>query len=176
MGPKKAFGKHMFYKQVRYAQGGSGMKVFWVSKRLAFGSAITTWSHVGKLQALGITHVINLRHGKHTKKIRKFKSLWLPFRDDMKSRPKWFYRRALRFYNRAIRKPNTKVFVMCHHGLCRSPSLTYFLLRGASGFSHSRAQTAVLRVRPRTVIARAYREGGEIFLALEWAKKNYSKD
>jgi hypothetical protein len=66
--------------------------------------------------------------------------------------------------------------VMCHHGLSRSPSLAYFLLRGASGFSHSRAQNAVLRVRPRAVIARAYREGGEIFLALEWVKKKYAKD
>jgi protein-tyrosine phosphatase len=152
------------------------MKVFWVSKRLAFGSAVATWGHVEQLQALGITHVINLRHGRHGKKIREFKYLWLPFKDDMKSRPRWFYRHALRFYNRAIHKPNSKVFVMCHHGICRSPSLTYFLLRGASGFTHPQAQKAVLRARPRAVIARGYREGGEIFLALEWAKKKYSKD
>ena len=64
------------------------MKVFWVSKRLAFGSAITTWQHVEKLQALGVTHVINLRHGKHDKKVRQFKSLWLPFRDDKEPRPR----------------------------------------------------------------------------------------
>src|SRR5712692_9881747 len=106
-------------------KGGTGMKVYWVSKRLAFGSAVTTWGHVEKLQALGITHVINLRHGKHGKKIREFKSLWLPFRDDKKPRPRWFYRWALRFYERAMRKPNTKVFVMCHHGISRSPYLTY---------------------------------------------------
>src|SRR5712691_7553049 len=119
-------------------KGGNGMKAYWVSRRLAFGSAITNWQHVEKLQALGFTHVINLRHGKHGKKVREFKNLWLPFRDDMQSRPRWFYGRALRFYKRAMRKPNTKVFVMCHHGLCRSASLTYFLLRGASGFTHSR--------------------------------------
>ena len=152
------------------------MKVFWVSKRLAFGSAIRTSQHVEQLQAWGITHVINLRHGKHGKKVRQFKSLWLPFRDDMKPRPRWFYRDALRFYKRAMRKPQSKVLVMCHHGLSRSPSLSYFLLRGASGFSHSRAQKAVLRVRPRAIIAPAYREGGEIFLALEWANKKYSKN
>jgi hypothetical protein len=80
------------------------MKVFWVSKRLAFGSAITTWQHVEKLQARGFTHVINLRHGKHSKKVREFKNLWLPFQDDMKSRPRWFYRCALRFYKRAMLK------------------------------------------------------------------------
>jgi protein-tyrosine phosphatase len=152
------------------------MKVFWVSKRLAFGNTVTTWQHVEQLQELGITHIINLRHGKHSKKVRKFKSLWLPFRDDGKSRPRWFYRWALRFYKRAMRKPNNKVFVMCHHGISRSPYLAYFLLRGALGFTHSRAQNAVLRVRPRAIIARGYREGGEIFLALEWAKKKYAKD
>jgi hypothetical protein len=175
MGPKKAFGKHMFYKRVRYAQGGNGMKVFWVGKGLAFGSAITTWGHVEKLQGLGFTHVINMRQGKHGKKVRQFKNLCLPFPDDMKSRPCWFYRRALRFFKRAMRKHQAKVFVMCHHGICRSPSLTYFLLRGASGFTHSQAQNAVLRVRPRAIIARGYREGGEIFLALEWAKKKHSR-
>jgi protein-tyrosine phosphatase len=152
------------------------MKAFWVCKRLAFGSAVTTWGHVEQLQALGVTHVINLRHGKHNKKVREFKNLWLPFKDDMKPRPKWFYRDALRFYKRAVRKTNTKVFVMCHHGLSRSPSLAYFLLRGASGFTHSRAQNAVFHVRPSAVIARGYREGGEIFLALEWAKKKYSRN
>jgi protein-tyrosine phosphatase len=152
------------------------MKVFWVSKRLVFGSAIRTSQQVEQLRALGVTHVINLRHGKHGKKVREFKSLWLPFRDDMKPRPRWFYRDALDFYKRAMRRKNTKVLVMCHHGLSRSPSLAYFLLRGASGFSHSRAQNAVLRARSRATICRAYREGGEIFLALEWANKKYSKN
>ncbi len=84
------------------------MKVFWVSKRLAFGSAIRTSQHVEQLQAWAITHVINLRHGKHGKKVRQFKSLWLPFRDDMKPRPRWFYRDALRFYKRAMRKPQSQ--------------------------------------------------------------------
>jgi len=152
------------------------MKVFWVSKRLAFGSAVATSSHVEQLQALGVTHIINLRHGKHGKKVRQFKSLWLPFRDDKKPRPRWFYRRALRFYLRAIREPKSKVFVMCHHGICRSASLTYFFLRASSGFSHSRAQNTVLRVRPRAIIARAYRESGEIFYAFEWALEKQPRD
>src|SRR5579862_5191781 len=98
------------------------MRVFWVSKRLAFGSAVTTWGHVEKLQALGFSHVINLRHGNHNKKVRQFKNLWLPFRDDMQPRPKWFYRDASHFYRKAVRKPKSKIFVMCHHGICRSAS------------------------------------------------------
>jgi len=151
------------------------MKAWFVTTRLAFGSAVTTWQHVEKLQALGITHVVNLRHGNHNKKVRQFKSLWLSFRDDMKPRPKWFYRRSLRFYRKAMRKPNTKVFVMCHHGICRSASLTYFFLR-ASGLTHLRAQNAVRHARSSATICRAYRESGEIFLALEWANKKYSGD
>lgn len=152
----------------------AALKAWFVTKRLAFGSAVTTWGHVEKLQAMGITHVINLRYGKHGEKVRQFKSLWLPFKDDMKPRPKWFYRRAMRFYRKAMQKPSAKVFVMCHHGVCRSASLTYTLLR-AAGADHDHAQRAILRVRPRAVICRAYRESGEIFLALEWANKNLER-
>jgi hypothetical protein len=141
------------------------MKVFWVSKRLAFGSAVTTWGHVEKLQALGFSHVINLRHGKHGKKVRQFKSLWLPFRDDMKPRPKWFYRDALRFYERAVRRKNTKVFVMCHHGLSRSPSLTYFVLR-IDESSIAKAKSTVLKARPQARVVPAYQRSGEDFLSL----------
>jgi protein-tyrosine phosphatase len=151
------------------------MKVFWVSRRLCFGSAITTWSHVEKLQTLGITHVVNLRRNKHRKKLRQFKSLWLPFRDDKKPRPKWFYRRALHFHVRAMRRRHARLFVMCHHGICRSASLTYFLLR-SNGLSNQWAQSAVIGARPRAIICRAYRESGEIFLALESGKKTLARN
>ena len=78
------------------------MRLFWVSKRLAFGSAISTWEHVRQLHGDGITHVINLRSSRRYRaKLRSFHSLWLPFPDDKKERPTWFYRRALRFYEQA---------------------------------------------------------------------------
>jgi protein-tyrosine phosphatase len=141
------------------------MKAFWVSKRLAFGSAITTWGHVQQLQALGITHVVNLRHGNHTKKVREFKNLWLPFRDDMQPRPKWFYRHALRFYVKAMQQSNSKIFVMCHHGICRSASLTYFFLR-MDGLSPARAKSTVLKARRCARVVPAYQRSGEDFRSL----------
>ena len=141
------------------------MKAFWVSKRLAFGSAITTWGHVKQLQAMGITHVVNLRHGKHGKKIRQFNSLWLPFKDDLKPRPKWFYRSALRFYRKAMRRPKSKVLCMCHHGVSRSPSIAYFLLR-EDGLSIAKAKSTVLKVRPQARIVPAYWRSGEDFRSL----------
>lgn len=141
------------------------MKVFWVSKRLAFASAITSYGHVRKLQGLGVTHVINLRHGKHGKKIRQFESLWLPFRDDMEPRPEWFHRRALRFYQKAMRHPNSKVICMCHHGACRSPSMVYFLLR-VEGLSPARAKAVVFKARKCARVVPAYQESGEYFLSL----------
>jgi protein-tyrosine phosphatase len=139
------------------------MKAFWVTKRLAFGSAITTWRHVEQLKAVGVTHVVNLRHGKHGRKVKQFKNLWLPFRDDMKPRPKWFYRRALRFCSVAFREPNCKIFVMCHHGTCRSPSLAYFLLR-ACGHEPEEAIALVRKARRTARIVRAYRYSCEKFL------------
>jgi protein-tyrosine phosphatase len=141
------------------------MKAFWVTKRLAFGSAITTWQHVEQLKAQGVTHVVNLRHGKHGKKIRQFKNLWLPFRDDKKPRPAWFYRRALRFFELAQRDDNSKVLIMCHHGTCRSASLAYFLLR-ACWHDQMQAAKLVRKARKSARIVRAYRQSCEEFLFL----------
>jgi protein-tyrosine phosphatase len=139
------------------------MRAYFVTRRLAFGSAVTSWRHVERLQALGITHVINLRHSNHNRKVRQIRSLWLPFRDDKAARPRWFYRRALRFYQRAMRRPGSKLFVMCHHGICRSASLAYFLLR-ASHRSPAMATGLVLQARASAYLARAYRESAEQFL------------
>src|SRR5579872_619777 len=140
------------------------MRAFFVTKRLAFGSEITTWRSVEQLQAVGITHVVNLLSNKHRKKIREFKSVRLSFRDDMRPHSRWFYSHALRFYKRATRKPNAKVFVMCRLGICRSASMTYFLLR-ASGYGYAQAENIVLRARPCAKIRRSYRECGEQYLS-----------
>jgi protein-tyrosine phosphatase len=148
------------------------MKAFWVSKRLGFGSAISSWHSMRQLHQMGFTHVINLRSSREYRtKLRSFHRLWLPFPDDKEPRPPSFYRNALHFYRKAIQQPDSKVFVMCHRGICRSASLAYFLLR-ASGFSHKRAESVVLRVRPCAIICRAYRECGEDFLASHRARKN----
>ena len=139
------------------------MKVFFPTKRLAFGSMITTWSDVEQLRGLGITHVINLLRNKNSKKIRQFKWLWLPFKDDKKPRPRWFYKKALKFYKRAMRNRDRKVFVMCHHGINRSASMAYFLLR-ASGVGPDKAESTIRQARPCAKIVRAYRQSGEEYL------------
>jgi hypothetical protein len=141
------------------------MKLFWATKRVAFGSTLVTWAHVRQLHEMGFTHVVNLRSSRQfKKKLRSFHRLWLPFPDDKEPRPAWFYRDALRFYKHAMEGTDSKVFVMCHHGICRSASLAYFLLR-ASGSSRGRAERAVLRVRPCAIICRSYMECGEAFLS-----------
>ena len=133
-----------------------------MSRRLAFGSAITTKNHVKQLRTLGITHVINLRRS-HNRQIQKFTHLWLPFKDNAKPRPRWFYKRTLKFYRKAMKRSDSKLFVMCHHGICRSASLTYFFLRSA-GKSPNKAEAKVRHARPKARIVRAYRESGEKFL------------
>jgi len=139
------------------------MKAVFVTKRLAFGSGITKWRDVEELQRLGITHVINLRRNVHDKKVRQFECLWLPFKDDKKPRPRRFYRKALTFYMRTMRKRNAKIFVMCRLGICRSASLTHFFLR-ASGKSETAAQGLVIKARPWATVARGYRVSGDKFL------------
>jgi protein-tyrosine phosphatase len=139
------------------------VKAFFVTKRLAFGSAITTWPDVQRLQDLGITHVINLLRNKNSIKIQQFKWLWLPFRDDKKPRPRWFYKKALKFHKLAMRKRDRKVFVMCHHGISRSASMAYFLLR-ASGLGSDKAESTIRRVRPCAKLVHTYRKSGEEYL------------
>lgn len=139
------------------------MRVYWVNKHLAFGSAITTWNDVDTLLNLGITHVINLRRNRNDKKIRVFKFLWLRFRDDKKPRPKWFYRKALKFHHGARRHKGFKLLVMCHHGRSRSASLTFFLLR-SSGISVFEAERRIRMARPNAMLPKAYRDSGESFL------------
>jgi len=153
------------------------MKLFWVSKRLAFGSTITTWQHVRQLHALGFTHIVNLRSSRQfKKKLRSFHGLWLPFPDDKQPRPRWFYREALRLYQHATQQPESKIFVMCHHGLCRSASLAYFYLR-LSGASPKKSETFVLKARSRARVVPAYRGSGERFLEHHrtGSKKSHTK-
>ena len=137
------------------------MKVFWVSKRLAFGSAVNTRGHVEKLRALGITHIINLRWSTNAR-VRQFPHIWLRFHDDLKPRPRWFYRRALKFYRKATKDPQAKVFVMCHHGRCRSASLSYFLLR-RDGKTTKKAKALVVKARTSARLVREYCDSGERF-------------
>lgn len=139
------------------------MVVFFVGKRLAFGSKATRLRHVERLHALGITHIIDVRKYP-AKKLRPFKRICLSFKDDARPRPAWFYRRALAFYKKAMSEPGSKVFVMCRAGRRRSANMTYFLLL-ASGIGASEAESAIRRARPCIQIVRAYRESGEKFLS-----------
>jgi protein-tyrosine phosphatase len=139
------------------------VKAFFVSKRLAFGSAIKTKTHVKQLRALGITHVINLRWSQNNAKVQKFRHIWLPFHDDKEPRPRWFYKRSLKFYRKAMKTRYTKLLVMCHHGICRSASLTYFFLR-AAGKDPRKAEREVRNARPTARVVPAYRESGENYL------------
>ncbi len=99
------------------------------------------------LSRLGIGQVINLRHGNHNRKVRRFRSLWLKFWGGKAAHAGWFWDCALRFYERAMRRRDAKLFVMCRHGICRSASLAYFLLR-TSHRSAARAKALVLKAKP----------------------------
>lgn len=138
------------------------MRVFFVNRRLAFGSAVNTEAHVERLRALGITHLLNLRRYR-SRRAQRFSFLSLGIRDNGRPRPAWFYQSALRFYKKAMKQRDAKLLVMCHHAMRRSPSLTYFLLR-ASGAEPHEAQRQVLKAKPKAQVVRAYRESGESFL------------
>jgi protein-tyrosine phosphatase len=101
-----------------------------------------------------------------SRKLWKFKTLHLNFKDDARPRPRWFYAHALRFYQKALEQPNSRVYVMCRAGRRRSASMTYFLLR-ASGSESEKAESTIRRIRPCARIVRAYRQSGEEYLLLK---------
>jgi protein-tyrosine phosphatase len=138
------------------------MIVFFVAKRLAFGSKATRLRHVERLRTMGITHIIDVRKYR-AKKLDQFKRICLSFKDNARPRPMWFYARALRFYEKASKDPNSKVFVMCRAGRRRSANMIYFLLR-ASGVGPNEAEATIRRARPCIQIVRAYRESAEEYL------------
>ncbi len=138
------------------------MRLLFVNNRLAFGSALRRQRDVEKLQAVGITHVLNLRCCESLLS-RRFRYFRLGFHDNGRSRPAGRTIQASDFYRRAMKHPDGKLFVMCHHGMCRSPSLTHFLLR-ASGASSKDAERPVLTAKPRARLVRAYRQSAEEFL------------
>jgi len=138
------------------------MVVFFVGKRLAFGSKATRLRHVERLRGMGITHIIDVRKYP-AKKLDQFKRICLNFKDDARPRPPWFYSRALAFYKKAMRQPGSKVFVMCRAGRRRSANMTYFLLR-ASGVGPSEAEAIIRQARPCIQIVRGYRESAEEYL------------
>lgn len=127
--------------------------VFFVSERRAFGSSITIKKDAKTLRSLGITHVINLRRS-NSRKVRKFCHLWLPFKDDKKPRPRWLYQRTLKFYRKALKQRDAKLFVTCLHGICRSAFLTHFLLR-FSGVDSKRAEVMIKKARPTASVVQA---------------------
>lgn len=138
------------------------MIVFFVGKRLSFGSKATRLRHVERLRAMGVTHIIDVRKYR-AKKLNQFKRICLNFKDDARPRPQWFYTRALSFYKKAMSQPGSKVFVMCRAGRRRSANMTYFLLR-ASGVGASEAEARIRKARPCIQIVRAYRESAEAYL------------
>jgi protein-tyrosine phosphatase len=71
----------------------------------------------------------------------------------------------LLFYQKAMRRPKSKVLCMCHHGVSRSPSLAYFLLR-EDGLSIAKAKSTVLKARPQARIVPAYERSCEDFRSL----------
>jgi hypothetical protein len=97
--------------------------------------------------------------------VREFNRALAAVPDDMEPRPKWFYRMRFGFYTKRHEAPNSKVYVMCHHGLCRSASMTYFFLR-LDGFSPARAKSTVLKARRCARVVPAYQRSGEDFRSL----------
>lgn len=145
------------------------MKMFFAHPRLAFGGTLKNVKDVEKVANAGITHVINLRR-EDNPNLQWFDNLWVPFKDDKEPRPRWFFNQILKFAKKALSDPKSKLLVMCHWGMARSPSVVHFLLR-AMGMSSKEAGKRIHQARPQAMVVPNYEESGGSFLKTEAAKE-----
>ena len=139
------------------------MRIYFVNDRLSFGSAVSSEKDIRQLLRRGITHVINLRRTNVNLKDH-FNCVWLPRRNDYRPRTTLFYRKALNAFRKISKQNGSKLFVMCHHGYHRSPSLVYFFLR-ASGVPSSEARHLISQARLAARVVTSYAESAERFLS-----------
>lgn len=77
----------------------------------------------------GFTHVIDLRHTTPDDLfVRDFVYYWNPARDDGREKSVRWFDEALRFALTALSYPNQRVYVGCHQGNSRSPSIVFAIL------------------------------------------------
>jgi protein-tyrosine phosphatase len=89
--------------------------------------------------------------------------LWNPTDDDFQLKPPDLFRRGVKFADRALELPDTKVFVHCAAGVHRAPMMALALL-GSMGWGLNDAMELIEGRRPVADFAEVYVESVERFL------------
>src|SRR6476620_10481698 len=130
--------------------GNLGMDMTWITGRLALGGGIWNPENMAAVARAGVTHIIDMQiefddtalaepHG--------IEVLWNPTDDDFQLKPPDLFRRGVKFADRALELPDTKVFVHCAAGVYRAPMMALALL-GSMGWGLNDAMELIEGRRP----------------------------
>lgn len=129
----------------------------WITSRLAVGGAVESLRDAREIQALGVTHVINLRAGdKHPEHVTDEVALWHqikmeylldPTHDDRKPKDAGWFGRAIEYALRVLLVPGGRLLVHCKDGVHRSPAIAYAIVRAFGDFSDD-AWAEIKKARP----------------------------
>jgi len=124
----------------------------WVNERLAVGDAIESLYDARKIAASGVTKVLNLRTNQDEAEwVQKAGMLYLanPTNGDTVTKPVDFWSTSINYFLQSLAEyPSCKMLVHCKHGVDRSPSTAYAMLR-AIGAPAAKAWGHVTDAQPK---------------------------
>lgn len=129
--------------------------IFAATDRVLFGPEPTTAGERTRLQAAGVTHVLDLRAEVPASVSDAY---WAgtgvvhhrdPLIDDGRRQPASVYVDGVTFVANALSNPANRVYIHCAAGQYRAPSMVYAVLR-AAGYTPDQAWATVQRARSNT--------------------------
>jgi protein-tyrosine phosphatase len=142
------------------------MDMSWVTDRIAIGGGIWVAENMAKLQAAGVTHVIDMQIEFDDTMIAKpfgISVLWNPVDDDFQPKPAAVFRRGVEFGMKALEHHGSKIYIHCAAGVHRAPMMGLALLR-AMGYDLEAAKQMIQSRRYVADFADVYVKSVEMFM------------
>jgi len=142
------------------------MDMTWVTERIAVGGGIWVDEKMAEVAQAGVTHVIDMQIEFDDTALGKkagVEVLWNPVDDDFEPKDRKIFERGVDFALRALRDPESKVFVHCAAGIHRAPMMALAVLC-ATGYSLEQAKHLIQTKRYVVDFAEVYVKSVENFL------------
>jgi|SRR5271169_2438208 len=151
---------------VRLTQRRARMDITWVTDRIAVGGGIWHADNMAAVSRAGITHVIDMQIEFDDTPLAEPHGIavcWNPVDDDFEPKPRAVFARGVGFALKALKEPETKLFIHCAAGVHRAPMMTLALL-GTMGWTMEAAMDLIEARRPAADFAEVYVRSVEEFL------------
>lgn len=143
-----------------------GMDITWVTERIGIGGGIWNSGNMAEVARAGITHIVDMQIEFDDTPLAVaygIEVLWNWTDDDFEPKKAELFQRGVDFVERALEKPDTKVFIHCAAGVHRAPMMALAVL-GSMGWSLQDAMDLIETRRPVADFAEVYVRSVERFL------------